>query len=57
MSLTRLNPSFTLDDETFIAITQDIAGIDRSQLRSQAYDLSAHRAEIIAAVDFLLSGI
>lgn len=57
MSLAKLNPSFTLDDETFIAMTQDIAGIDRSQLRRQAYDLSAHRSEIIAAVEFLLSGI
>ena len=57
MSLTRLNPFFTLDGETFIAITQDIAGIDRSQLRVKAYDLSAYRSEIIAAVDFVLSGI
>ncbi|RUO17946.1 plasmid maintenance protein CcdB, partial [Aliidiomarina iranensis] len=40
-----------------IAITQDIAGIDRSQLRGHDYDLSAYRSEIIAAVDFVLSGI
>lgn len=57
MSLTRLNPPFNLDGETFIAITQDIAGIDRSQLGAQAYDLSTYRSEIIAAVDFVLSGI
>lgn len=57
MSLTRLNPTCILNAETFIAITQDIAGIDRSQLRGQAYDLSAHRSDIIAAVDFVLSGI
>ncbi|MDO8281452.1 MAG: CcdB family protein, partial [Thermodesulfovibrionia bacterium] len=57
MSLSRLNPSFALDGETFFAITQDIAGIDRSQLGAQSYDLSALRSEIVAAVDFVLSGI
>ncbi|MDT8399553.1 MAG: CcdB family protein [Pseudomonadales bacterium] len=57
MGLTRLNPSFTFNGETFIAITQDIAGIDRSQLLGQTYDLSAYRSEIIAAVYFILSGI
>jgi len=58
MSLSRLNSSFALvDGETFFAITQDIAGIDRSHLGAQAYDLSALRSEIVAAVDFILSGI
>ncbi|MFC3853987.1 CcdB family protein [Salinispirillum marinum] len=57
MRLTRLNPSFTLNGETLIAITQDIAGIERSQLRGQHYDLSAYRSEIIAAIDFVLAGI
>ncbi|MDO8272242.1 MAG: CcdB family protein [Gammaproteobacteria bacterium] len=57
MSLSRLNPSFALDGETFFAITQDLAGIDRSHLGAQSYDLSALRSEIVAAVDFVLSGI
>ncbi|MEE2000772.1 CcdB family protein [Alkalimonas sp. MEB108] len=57
MSLTRLNPSCTLDGKVFIVRTQDIAGIDRSQLRGQAYDLTAYRSEVMAAVDFILSGI
>ncbi len=57
MSLTRLNPSIAIDGEIFIAITQDIAGIDRHQLCGQAYDLSAYRSDIIAAVDFVLAGI
>ena len=57
MTLTRLNPHFALEGETFIAITQDMAGIERANLGAQAYDLSAYRAEIISAVDFLLSGI
>lgn len=57
LRLTRLNPLFPLDRESFIAITQDLAGIDRANLGAQAYDLSAYRSEIISAVDFLLSGI
>lgn len=57
MSLSRLNPAMAIDGELFIAITQDIAGIDRNQLGSRAHDLSTYRAEIIAAVDFVLSGI
>ncbi|WP_206444642.1 CcdB family protein [Methylicorpusculum oleiharenae] len=56
-TLSRLNPSSVLDAETFTAITQDIAGIDRRQLGAKAYDLSAYRSEIISAVDFVLSGI
>lgn len=57
ISLSRLNPTFVLDGESFTAMTQDIAGVDRKQLGAQAHDLSAYRSEIIAAVDFVLSGI
>jgi len=57
ISLSRLNPAFTLDGESFTAMTQDISGVDRNRLGAQAYDLSAFRLEIIAAVDFVLSGI
>ena len=57
ISLSRLNPTFTLGGESFTAMTQDIAGVDRKLLGAQAYDLTAHRSEIIAAVDFVLSGI
>jgi hypothetical protein len=37
--------------------TQEIAGVDRNQLGTHAYDLSSYRSDIIAALDFLLSGI
>jgi toxin CcdB len=57
ISLSRLNPAFVLDGESFTAMTQDIAGVDRKLLGDQAYDLSAYRSEIISAVDFVLSGI
>ncbi|MDT8429078.1 MAG: CcdB family protein [Pseudomonadales bacterium] len=57
ISLSRLNPVFVLDGESFTAMTQDTAGVDRNQLGAQAYDLSANRSDVIAAIDFVLSGI
>lgn len=57
ISLSRLNPVFDIDGECLTAMTQDMAGIDRNQLGPKAYDLALYRSEIIAAVDFLLSGI
>jgi len=57
ISLSRLNPVFVLNGKSFTAMTQDIAGVDRHQLGAPAYDLSAYRSDIIAAVDFVLSGI
>lgn len=57
ISLSRLNPTFILDGESFTAMIQDVAGVDRKQLGAQAYNLTVHRSEIIAAIDFVLSGI
>jgi toxin CcdB len=57
MSLTRLNPTIVMDGRSFAVMTQEIAGVDRNQLGAQAYDLSSYRSEIIAALDFVLSGI
>ncbi len=57
MSLTRLNPTIVMDGKSFVVMTQEIAGVDRNQLGAQAYDLSSYRSEIIAALDFLFSGI
>jgi toxin CcdB len=57
MTISRLNPEVKIKGEKFIAITQDIAGIDRQGLGTQAGDLTRFRTEIVAAIDFLLSGI
>lgn len=57
MSLTRLNPTIVIDGKNFTVMTQEIAGVDRNQLGTQAYDLSSYRSEIIAALDFIRSGI
>ena len=57
ISLTRLNPSIVIDGKAFTVMTQEIAGVDRNKLGAQAHDLSSYRSEIIAALDFVLSGI
>ncbi|WP_445765812.1 CcdB family protein [Rheinheimera sp.] len=58
ISLSRLNPALTLNGEQLIVMTQDLAGIERRQLGAAAAgDLSAYRSEIIAALDFVISGI
>ncbi|KAA0876363.1 CcdB family protein [Nitrincola tapanii] len=56
-SLTRLNPTITFEGKSFTLMTQEIAGVDRNQIGAQAYDLSPYRSEIVAAIDFVLSGI
>ncbi|MCP5148606.1 MAG: CcdB family protein [Pseudomonadales bacterium] len=57
MSLTRLNPTIVIDGKSFALMTQEISGVDRNRLGAQACDLSSYRSEIIAALDFVLSGI
>lgn len=57
MSLTLLNPTIIIDGKNFTVMTQEIAGVDRNRLGAQAYNLSSYRSDIIAALDFVLSGI
>lgn len=56
-AITKLCPQIDIEGKTYIAMTQQIAGIDRSVLGKEAYDLSAYRSEIIAGLDFVVSGI
>ena len=56
-TLTKLCPTVDIDGEAFIAITQQIAGIDRKHMGREVCDLAQHRAKIIAAMDFLIAGI
>lgn len=57
MQISRLNPSLEINGEVFIAMIQDLAGIDRQCLGGKVCDLNQDREKIIAAVDFMLSGI
>lgn len=46
-----------IDNQTFVIMTQDIAGIARRDPAKESWDLRQHRPEITAAIDFLISGI
>ncbi|MGD7035533.1 CcdB family protein [Methylotuvimicrobium buryatense] len=56
-AITKLCPILKIDDRSFIVLTQQIAGIDRKYLGKEICDLSQYRSEIIAALDFIISGI
>lgn len=56
-AITRLNPEFKIKKDKYILLTQNIAGIDRRILGEEIVKLADQRAEIIAALDFLVSGI
>jgi toxin CcdB len=57
LAMSRLNPVLSIDEEDFILLTQNLSGVSRSALGERVGDLMQHRSEIVAAVDFLLSGI
>ena len=55
--ISKLNPVLKIKNENFVVITQNLAGIHRRMLGEKVCELSHHRAEIFAAIDFVLSGI
>lgn len=56
-ALTKLNPVVAIKSKKFVVLTQQLAGIDRKVLGREVGDLLEVRSEIIAALDFLISGI
>ena len=56
-AISKLCPEINIDGISYIALTQQIAGIDRRDLGIEEFDLSSYRPEIIAALDFVISGI
>lgn len=57
LTISKLNPILQLGGASFAVMIQEMAGIDRSQLGQEAFDLALHRSEVIAAIDFVLTGI
>lgn len=55
--LTGLTPVFSLDQQDFVMLTPQLAGIQRKELGKLAFELSHARTEIIGALDFLISGV
>jgi toxin CcdB len=56
-TIANLNPVIRIGNESFVVMTQNLAGVDRSVLGEQIADLNEHREVFINAMDFALSGI
>lgn len=55
--LTRLTPIFTFDQNDYVMLTPQLAGIQRKELGKIAFELGHAKNEIINALDFLISGV
>lgn len=53
----RINPLLFVDGEKYIMATEEIAALHVRSLTEKIATLSAHRDEIIAAIDFLTTGV
>jgi toxin CcdB len=54
--MNRLTPILTVGDAAYVMLTPQLAGVPTRLLGAQVADLSHARGEIIAALDFLISG-
>lgn len=52
-----LNPIFEVEGRDVVMSTAEIAGIPRGAIGEKVASLDAQRSEIIAAIDFLITGI
>lgn len=55
--ITQLCPIVGIESRKYLLLTQQIAGIDRKALGKKTCDLAKDRQEIMAALDFIVSGI
>lgn len=55
-ALRHLNPMFVIEGKEVVLMTQEMAGIERAYLGEKIISLSEYRSEIIAAIDFMISG-
>lgn len=52
-----LMPEFEVDGGRYVMLTPQLAGISGKQMGKVVENLAAHRGEIMAALDLLLTGI
>ena len=55
--ISRLNPVLKIKNESFILMTQNIAGVDRDVHGAEVCELHIYRSAVISAFDFVLTGI
>jgi toxin CcdB len=51
-----LNPCLTCEEEALVMVTQELAGVPQRVLGARVCGLEDQREQIIAAIDFLISG-
>jgi toxin CcdB len=56
-AMTKLCPLLEIEEREFVVLTSQIAGVDRKVSGKEIGNFSHYQAEVIAAVDFLISGI
>lgn len=54
--MTRLHPSFTLEGVDVVMSTADLAAVPQRDLQDMVADLTYARHDILAAINFLLTG-
>lgn len=55
--ITKLCPIVEIDGNKYAALTQQIAGIERTLLGTEVTNISNYRSEFIDAIDLIISGI
>ena len=54
--MSRLTPLLKIDGKSYLMLTPQLAGINKKELGKPVADLSSSRTEIVAALDFLVTG-
>lgn len=54
--LDALMPTFQIEEHQVFALTQQLAAISKKEMGAPVADLSEQRYQIVAALDFLISG-
>ena len=54
--VTQLTPIIRFENEAYVLVTPQLAGVARNELGSPMGTLAEHRSKILAAMDFLLTG-
>src|SRR5437764_13702453 len=55
--LKTLTPLLVIEGESFVMLTPQLAGIPKSELGAPVAQVQQYRAEIIAAIDLLVTGV
>ncbi len=55
--MTTICPIVMFNGNQYVALTQQLAGVDRKILGTEIASISEYRDDLIAAIDFIVSGV